>query len=212
MAPRFGPRQQGTVSHRMHFWGRPAGPSTVSWDYESMPWEIVRPDNGLPAARQSMRCKVCDKELTFTVYSVMDAYRRVARRAAVAWAGLGALAVGVVLLLSGVMAAGVVLVIVGPLLGLVFGMAAADDVGIGGHGNGFAVTNAKHSVGIEDAPYDLPDLTCEKCGHTEDFPRAAYFRDDFVEEQYEAAKHRFARHICRPRPSTFGTPSSPSGV
>lgn len=192
------------MSHRMHFWGRPAGPSTVAWDYESMPWEIVRPDNGLPAARRSVRCKVCDKELTFTVYSVADAGRRVARWAALAWGGLGALVVGVALLVSGVMAAGVVLVIVGSVIGLVFGMAAADDVGISGHGNGFAVTNVKHPVTTEDAPYDLPDLSCAKCGHTEEFPRAAHFRDDFVQEQYEAAKHRFARHVCRAGPSTFG--------
>lgn len=197
MPTKVAQKQQGAVSHRMNFWGRPAGPSTVAWDYEDMPWEIVRPDDGLPAARRSVRCRVCDKELTFTVYSVTGTGRRQARWRALAWAGLGILVAGVVVLFSGAMlGGGVALVIAGPILALVFGMAASDEVGISGHGNGFPVTNAKHAVTASLPPYDLPDLACTTCGHTEEFPRAAYFREDYVQEQYEAARDRFARHVC----------------
>ncbi|MGW4984373.1 hypothetical protein [Streptomyces mirabilis] len=143
----FAQRQQGAVSHRMNFWGRPAGPSTMAWDYEGMPWEIVRPDDGLPAARRLVRCGVCGKELTFTVYSVTGTRQRRVRWQALAWGGLGALVAGIVVLaFSGAIVVGVLLVIAGPILGLVSGMAASDEVGISGHGNGFPVTNAKHSV------------------------------------------------------------------
>lgn len=169
----------------------------MAWDYESTPWKIVRPDDGLPAARRSVRCGVCGKELTFTVYSVTGAGRRQARWRALAWGGLGTLAAGVVVLCSGaIIGGGVMLVIAGPILGLVFGMAASDEVGISGHGYGFPVTNAKHSVTASPPPHDLPDLVCTKCGHTEEFPRAAYFREDYVREQYEAARRRFANHVC----------------
>jgi hypothetical protein len=61
------------------------------------------------------------------------------------------------------------------------------------------VTNAKHSVSAEPPPRDLPDLGCAKRGHAEEFPRAAHFREDFVQEQYEAAQERLARHVCRRR-------------
>ncbi|MER5901525.1 hypothetical protein ABT150_15785 [Streptomyces mirabilis] len=193
----FAQRQQGTVSHRMNFWGRPAGPSTMAWDYEGIPWEIVRPDDGLPAARRLVRCRVCGKELTFTVYSVTGTRQRRVRWQALAWGGLGALVAGIVVLaFSGAIAVGVLLVIAGPILGLVFGMAASDEVGISGHGNGFPVTNAKHSVTVEPPPHDLPDLVCAKCGHEEEFPRASYFREDYVQEQYEAARDRLAKHVC----------------
>ncbi|MCX5097894.1 hypothetical protein OOK36_56780 [Streptomyces sp. NBC_00365] len=162
-----------------------------------MPWEIVRPDDGLPAARRSVRCRACGKELTFTVYSVTGTGRRQARWRASAWGGLGTLVAGVAVLFSGaIVGVGVALVIAGPILGLVFGTAASDEVGISGHGNGFPVTNAKHSVTASPPPHDLPDLTCTRCGHMEEFPRAAYFRDDYVREQYEAARDRFARHVC----------------
>ncbi|MER5472776.1 hypothetical protein [Streptomyces sp. NPDC002685] len=100
---------EGIVSHRMNFWGHPAGPSTVAWDYEGMPWEMVRPADGLPAARRSVRCGVSGKELNFTVHSVTGTARRQVRLQALAWGGLGTLVAGVVVLFSSAIVVGVVL-------------------------------------------------------------------------------------------------------
>ncbi|MDV9174200.1 hypothetical protein R6V09_29340 [Streptomyces sp. W16] len=159
MAYRFEQRQPGRVSHRVNFWGRATGASTAVWDYESYPWEIVRPDDGLPAARRSVTCRWCGKELTFTVHSVTGVRQRQVRWLVLAWGGLGALVAGIVVLaFTSAIGAGVALLILGPILGLVFGMAASDEIGISGHGNGFPVTNAKHSVSVVRPELKLPDL------------------------------------------------------
>ncbi|MEV0904523.1 hypothetical protein [Streptomyces hokutonensis] len=159
MPNRFAQRQPGRVSHRVNFWGRPVGASGVEWEYERFPWEIVRPDDGLPAARRSLTCRWCGKELTFAVHSVTGTRQRQVRWVALAWGGLGVLVAGVVVLaFTGAIVVGVLLLIAGPILGLVFGTAASGEIGVSGHGNGFPVGNVKHSVSIVRPELKLPDL------------------------------------------------------
>lgn len=145
MPTKVAQKQQGTVSHRMNFWGHPAGPSTVAWDYEGMPWEIVRPDDGLPAARRSVRCRACGKELTFTVYSVTGTGRRQARWRALAWGGLGTACSGS------------------------RGLVQRRHCRCGSHA-------------CDRGPYPRVGVRDGRLG--------------YVREQHEAARDRFARHVC----------------
>jgi hypothetical protein len=198
--------QQATVSHRMNFWGRPSGPNTVSWRYKGVPWEVERPDDGQPAVRGSVRCGVCDKDLTFTVHSVAATRRRQARWRAIAWVGLLVFVAGAVALFTsfesddGVrIVASVSAFFLGAVVGWTAASAAGEEVGVSGHGNGWPGLVPKHHIAlVEPRPAALPELICAHCGHQEDYPWGSGFRTSWVERQYGAARARFEQHACRP--------------
>lgn len=197
-------RQDATVSHRMNFWGRPSGPSTVEWRYKGIPWEVVRPDDGQPPARLSVRCGVCDEELTFTVRSVAATRRLQARWRAFAWLGLVVFLAGAAGTFTGFDSDDAVRIVVpvaafflGAVGGWVAGAGAAENVGVSGHGNGWPGSAPKHRVLlVEPRPEDLPELVCERCGHEEEYPWGSDYRRSWVDKQYRAAQVRFEGHTC----------------
>jgi hypothetical protein len=196
--------QQATVSHRMNFFGRPSGPNSVSWRYNGIPWEVERPDDGQPAARSSVRCGVCDKELTFTVHSIRATRRRQARWRLIAWVGLVLFLGGGAVLFTSFESEDPVRILTsagaffgGSVIGWVAGSAAGEEVGVAGHGNGVPASVPKHHVAlVEPPPDDLPELVCEKCGHEEEFPWGSHYRRSWVEKQYLVALERFEAHPC----------------
>jgi DNA-directed RNA polymerase subunit M/transcription elongation factor TFIIS len=197
-------KQHVMLSHRENFFGKPTGPSTVSWQYKGKPHLIKRPDDGHPPKQWRVKCDECGKQLEFNVYSVQDAKRRQARRRAVAWTGLVLLIVSLI----GIFVIGGAAVpfligtaIIGAALGYYIGSMAAGEMGISGHGAGQLIV-AKHAVGlIESRPADRPELTCDKCGHHEEYPWQSHYRKGFADKQYEAARQRLAAHTCRPKQS-----------
>ncbi len=191
-------RQQATVSHRMNFWGRPNGASTVSWKYQGVPWEVVRPDDGQPAARRSVGCPVCDKELTFTVHSVAATRRRQARWRMAAWGGVVLIISIVAAMVAGAAPWGLLALPFAAGLAWNLGTAAAEEVGVTGHGNGVPWSVTKHAVALaEQRPEDLPELVCSRCGHQEDYRWGSHIRKGYVRQQDQAAQARFERHTCR---------------
>ncbi|HEU5475317.1 MAG TPA: hypothetical protein VFV67_32140 [Actinophytocola sp.] len=165
----------------------------------------MRPDDGMPAARRSVRCGVCDKELTFTVHSVAATRRRQARRRAVAWAGLALLLAGAIGLITGfagdstgLMVGAIVALVLGFVVMWTVGSIAAEEVVVTGHGNAVPASMSKHSITVaEPHPEDLPELVCGRCGHKEEFPWGSHFRKSFVQREYQAAKVRFEQYDCR---------------
>ncbi|MFJ9210020.1 hypothetical protein [Streptomyces sp. NPDC102264] len=196
-------RQEATVSHRVNFWGRPSGGSTVSWDYESQKWVVKRPDDGSPALHRTVRCEVCNKALHYAIHSVEATRRRQARRRAGAYAGLVVLLVSLVSLItledSGAIRIALTAtgILVGAVLGWVSGLAAADDMGVTGHGAAWPGAT-KHAVElVEPRPEELPELVCALCCHREEFPWGSHYRKGFVRKQYQAAATRLENHACR---------------
>jgi len=94
MAPRIEQRQQALVSHRTNFWGRPSAASTASWRYRTQSWVVKRPDDGQPAFRRSVRCKVCKKSLTYSVHSAQAARARQKRWRTITYVSLTFFVVG----------------------------------------------------------------------------------------------------------------------
>jgi len=197
-------RQQAVVSHRMNFLGRPSGPSTVSWQYKGRPWEVVRPDDGLPAERRSVQCAVCRETLTFKVHSVAATRQRQAVWRAAVWACsviFLAGAVGVITGLGSDSNGFIVLGIVAMVLGFVIwwptGAGADAEDGVTGHGNGWPGSMPKHQITLaEPHPEAMPELVCTRCGHQEEYFWGSHFRKSFVQKQYQAARVRFEQHTC----------------
>lgn len=195
-------RQEATVSHRINFWGRPSGNSTVSWDYKSQKWVVKRPDDGSPPLHRTVRCEVCNQALRYTIHSVETTRRRQAHRRIGAYTGLVVLLVSLVSLIT-LEDAGpvrIALTVAGILVGSVFGwvsaLAAAHDTGVTGHGAGWPGAT-KHAVElIESRPEDLPEVVCELCGHREEFLWGSQLRKSLVEKQYQAAVTRLENHTC----------------
>ncbi|QXE37680.1 hypothetical protein KQY30_29090 [Streptomyces sp. GMY02] len=202
MPKAIGQRQEATVSHRMNFWGRPSGNSTVSWDYKSQKWVVKRPDDGSPALHRTVRCEVCNQSLRYAIHSVEATRRRQARRRAGAYAGLVVLLVSLTGLIN-VTDAGpvrIALTVTGILAGAVVGwvcmLATMYDTGVTGHGAGWPGAT-KHAVElVEPRPEGMPELVCERCGHREEYPWGSQYRKGFVEKQYQAAATRLENHTC----------------
>ncbi|MEO3754986.1 hypothetical protein [Streptomyces sp. B6B3] len=182
----------------MNFWGRPTGSSTVSWKYQGSPWEVVRPDDGQPATRHAVRCRVCDKELTFTAHSVAATRRRQARWRVGAWGGLVLTVATLVAVVTGSAPWALLALPFAVALAWNLGTAAAEEVGVTGHGNGVPWSMPKHAITLADQrPEDLPELVCSRCGHQEHYRWGSHLREGYVREQYQAARTRFERHTCR---------------
>ena len=79
------PEQVAAVGHRLHFFGRPSGSDTVSWQYRNQAWFIERPDDGEESRPEAVVCEMCGKTLTYTVHSVEVTRRRIARMRLVGW-------------------------------------------------------------------------------------------------------------------------------
>lgn len=79
------PEQVAAVGHRLHFFGRPSGSDTVSWQYRNQAWLIERPDDGEESRPEAVVCEMCGKTLTYTVHSVEVTRRRIARMRLVGW-------------------------------------------------------------------------------------------------------------------------------
>ncbi|MCG5219347.1 hypothetical protein [Streptosporangium sp. KLBMP 9127] len=192
--------QQLILAHRENFFGKPTGPSTVSWDYTGQAHQVRRPEDGHPARQWQVGCGVCGKRLEFTVHSVQATRRRQAVRRAWAWAGLAVL-VGSV---AGCFVIGgdalpflIAAAVVGAAIGWYVGVAAADQMGVTGHGAGMPIV-AKHAVTlVESRPADRPELVCEKCGHQEETPFGSHYRKGWLDKQHQAAKERMDAHTCR---------------
>jgi hypothetical protein len=126
------------VGHRLHFFGRPQG-DTVSWNYQTQLWPIVRPDDGSPPRDESVTCEVCGKQLTYTVYSVSSAIQRRTRWRPVWIGGLLLVPVSFVLLIAGgggdLAVATVFVGLIAGMFALIFGLQIASaEMGITGHG------------------------------------------------------------------------------
>jgi hypothetical protein len=138
--------------HRMNFFGRPAGPNTVSWQYNGQPWQFQRPEDGQPPVVRLVRCAVCRKALTYRVHSVLDTQLRYRRKRLLAWAGLAVfLCAGAVLIALVVShhttALGLAVTIPTGLLGFqtlwVAGLAVAEETGVTGHLNTWPSSTAR---------------------------------------------------------------------
>jgi hypothetical protein len=79
------PEQVAALGHRLHFFGRPGGSETVSWQYRNQAWFIERPDDGEESRPEAVVCEMCGKTLTYTVHSVEVTRRRIARMRLVGW-------------------------------------------------------------------------------------------------------------------------------
>jgi len=191
-------KQHAVVSHRMNSFGQPSGPSTVSWKYQGVNREVVRPDDGQPAERLSVRCGECSRELTFTVHSVAATRRRQSCWRAATWGCVVLFFAGVAGLIAGQVVWGSVAMAFGFIAGWVIGSAAAEEVGVTGHGNAVRLTVPKHHIALaEPPPAGMPELVCARCGHQEEFPRGSHLRKSYVQQQYRDAQARFAGHRCR---------------
>nr|MDT0658458.1 DUF5336 domain-containing protein [Micromonospora sp. DSM 115978] len=198
----IGRTQQATVSHRQHFFGRPAGHNTISWAYQGRPWTIERPADGDPPTPQPVQCATCRTTLRYTIHSVAATRRRQIRWQVFAYLGLVAFLVGFVGLFTidsggpGRIAVTLVLFFGGAVLGWVCGLAAAGEIGVTGHGASWPGPT-KHLVTVVEAvPDDMPDLVCPDCGHQEEVLRGSHYRKGFLRKRYEAAKARFDEHDC----------------
>jgi hypothetical protein len=204
MAPLIEQRQQGMVSHRMHFWGRPSGMNTVSWQYKSQSWLVKRPDDGEPTLLRQVRCEVCKKSLTYYVHSVEAALDRQARWRACVYAGLALFVLGliglVLIFLTGGGPVRVALVASATVVGFVatwcFGLTAAGETGVTGNFNSWPGAT-KHTVTlVESRPANVPEVVCPRCGHTEEFGWGSAYRGGYSQRQYHAAKVRLEGHDC----------------
>lgn len=199
--------QPAMLQHRLHFFGRPSAPNSVSWQYKQQPWQIRRPADGSQAKRHSVQCAVCKQTLRYHVHSVAATRRRQATWRGFAYLGLAVLLVsvaGLCLTYDDNPGAGFVIALAGffggAILGWVCGLAAAEEGGVTGHSNSWPGPT-KHQVALVEPPEDdQPELICSRCGHREDYPYGSHFRKSFVAREYEAAKARFEQHRCKVRP------------
>jgi hypothetical protein len=143
--------QQIALSHRVNFFGRPAGPGRASWEYApGGQYQVSRPDDGQPAGQWQPRCDFCDKELRFTMHSVQATRGRQARWRACAWAGLGLLIVGVAVAVAiggGAVPFFAAVAVAGAMAGYYAGKFAAAEIGVTGHLAG-KPGMAKHAVAL----------------------------------------------------------------
>jgi hypothetical protein len=79
------PEQVAAVGHRLHFFGRPSGSDTVSWEYRNQTWLFERPEDGEEPSPEAVLCETCGRTLTYTVHSVEDTRRRVVRFRRAGW-------------------------------------------------------------------------------------------------------------------------------
>jgi hypothetical protein len=142
--------QVAAVGHRLHFWGRPSGSDTVSWQYSNQPWLIERPGDGEEPRPETVVCETCGKTLTYMVHSVEATVRRVARMRLIGWLLMPVALVGLIGFFTVDQNSGfaiissLVLFFGGFVGGYMLLKAAGSEVGVTGHGASYPGPTKHH--------------------------------------------------------------------